>query len=169
MNIKKEYKCLFDKNFTAVSLKYQEDKAEMLIVIPNNPKRIDSLIESLNNESLKTISLSLREQKIMLSLPKFTMKCDFELSDVLTKAGMGTSFSTSANFKEMSPEEGLYVSKVIHSTFIEVNETGTEAAAATAYIIGRSVSSNLQHIVLNHPFLYFIRDIKSGQLLFRFV
>jgi serpin B len=134
--------------------------------MPNEPKNTETFFDNFNSEQISLILKTAESEKIQLSVPKFTGKCDFELSESLKKGGMIRSFSDTADFSSMSDVPHLHVSKAYHSAFIEVNETGTEASAATALVMERSLSANLKHITINHPFLYFILDIKTEQILF---
>jgi serine protease inhibitor len=88
----------------------------------------------------------------------------FELKDVLTRMGMPNAFSN-ADFSGMTGKRDLFISKVIHKAFVNIDEAGTEAAAATAVVMSRSMSRPLMFRA-NHPFVFLIRENKTGTVLF---
>ena len=96
-------------------------------------------------------------------MPKFEISYGIELKDVLTALGMGVAFSPGADFCKISC--GIYISRVIHKTFIQVDEEGTEAAAVTAVEFLRGSAGGI-YMILNRPFIYVIRDHVTGNLLF---
>jgi serpin B len=107
-----------------------------------------------------------------IALPKFNMLLDFELGKTLGDLGMGIAFGKDADFsgisKPTSPEDRLRVAKVIHKAFVEVNEEGTEAAAATGLMLqgGTGPAPEVKPFVVDHPFVFLIRDAQSGVVLF---
>lgn len=108
---------------------------------------------------------------MQISIPKFKSEYQVLLKSPLENLGFKSAFSEeNADFSRMSTEKGLHISDVIHKAFIEVEEEGTKAAAATAVImIGRSMASipeQPQVFKANHPFFYLIRDSKTGLTLF---
>ena len=91
----------------------------------------------------------------------------FSLGDVLKEMGMADAFGFSADFSGMEPKKELYISRVIHQGFIDVNEEGTEAAAATAVVMSlKSVAAPKPVFKADHPFIYIIRENSSGSILF---
>ena len=101
-----------------------------------------------------------------LAIPKFTQRSQFELTGPLTALGLGGLFHN-PDLSAMTPAKGLFVSAVIHQAFVDVNEKGTEAAAATAVITSRAMMRipNLE-VNADHPFLFVIRDTATGGILF---
>lgn len=166
MNRSGLYKCYFGDSLTALSLPYKERKAEMLIIQPKNIDKAELFFSKMNSEKLNSIILALEAQKIHVALPKFALKNTSELNEILPKAGLDLSFTPRADFSKIADIEGLYITAAFHSSFIEINETGTEAAASTAVVMGRSISPNLLNVILNSPFLFIIRDIENGDLIF---
>ena len=109
--------------------------------------------------------------KVVLSLPRFKMTQQFGLSDALTAMGMRKAFDKdAADFTGIEATRGLFLSAVIHKAFVDVNEVGTEAAAATAVVVGRAMAIQRPQppIVFraDHPFVFLIRDNRSGGILF---
>ncbi|CAF3464360.1 unnamed protein product [Rotaria sp. Silwood1] len=118
---------------------------------------------------------STTRQELLLYLPKFKMEATFVLNDVLIQLGMKNAFSASkADFtgivSEQDDRNGLYISKVIHKAFIDVNELGSEAAAVTALRLTkrRRIASDIKPIEfkVDRPFLFMIRELKENITLF---
>ena len=111
----------------------------------------------------------LREQftpvpELKLYLPQFKLESSYELSEQLKQLGMPTAFSPSADFSKLGPGS-LAISQVLHKTFIDVNEDGTEAAAVTAVIITRT-SMPMNEIRFNRPFVFVIAEKSTGTVIF---
>ena len=102
-------------------------------------------------------------------LPRFKLEYDIDLEKPLTEMGMGIAFKKGlADFSKMRSDNDLFISSVLHKTFVEVNEEGTEAAAVT--VVETAVSSvSLSHgfsMIINRPFLFVIRENRSGAIMF---
>ena len=154
-------------NFNAIELPYEGNGLSMVVFLP---KEIDGLAElerNLTNDNvinwMDKLSNSY-ELEILVSLPKFKTTCEFELADVLIEMGMPHAF-TGADFSGMTGKRDLFISKVIHKAFVDVNEEGTEAAAATAVVMTKSISKTLLFRA-DHPFVFLIRENKTGSILF---
>lgn len=108
------------------------------------------------------------ETLVDLHLPKFSLEDRIDLRDTLRNMGMTTAFTTNADFRGMTDKKDLAISKVIHQSFVAVDEKGTEAAAATAVIISftTSVINQVLKFKVDHPFHFFIRHNKSKTILF---
>ena len=108
--------------------------------------------------------------QVYLEIPKFRIKSTIDqLKEVLESLGMTAMFQPSMTGLKGISDEGLYVSKVIQKAFIEVDETGTEAAAATAVIVVKRTGffRKIDRFVADHPFLFFIRDLQTNLVLFQ--
>jgi serpin B len=100
-------------------------------------------------------------------MPKFEYTSEFSVKDALEAMGMTDAFSGSADFSGMTGDKDLYIKDVVHKAFISVDEAGTEAAAASAVIMDRlSLPLEPAEVNLDHPFIYLIRDIQTGTILF---
>ncbi|KAL0171231.1 hypothetical protein M9458_031542 [Cirrhinus mrigala] len=110
------------------------------------------------------------EQDVRVSLPKFKMEVTYDMLKILRSMGMEDLFDQpKVNLSGMSPNNDLVVSAVIHKAFVEVNEEGTEAAAATAVVVTEITSidsSRPKTFIADHPFLFFIRHNPSNSILF---
>ena len=108
---------------------------------------------------------------ILVYLPKFKLESQYSLKDVLSSMGMPTAFSGAADFSGMDGGQDLYISDVYHKAYIEVNEEGTEAAAATGVVMNwAAVAPGSEEPVpvfrADHPFLFLIQDNDTGTILF---
>jgi serine protease inhibitor len=103
---------------------------------------------------------------VALAMPKFTLEYELEMNDVLTALGMGVAFTGNANFSKMRAANDLYIDKVKHKTFVDVNEEGTEAAAVTSVATGGIVSVGSSRFLVDRPFVFAIRERYSGAILF---
>lgn len=149
-----------------LEMPYKGDKASMVILLPS--KAPDAIIPTLDATKLKAglNDLEHLSAKATISMPKWKMTHSIALNDPLIALGMKTTFSGGADLGKIPA--GAQV-KAIHKAFIEVNEKGTEAAAATAVIVGKSASiGSSEEIVFNanRPFLYFIQEKTTGSILF---
>ncbi|NWX51885.1 SPB10 protein, partial [Steatornis caripensis] len=161
-------------NFKIIELPYVKRELSMFILLPDDIKDSTTGLEQLEREltyeklSKWTDSKKMTETLVDLYLPKFTMEEQYDLSDNLNSMGMHSAFSTNADFSEMAENGDVMISKVFHKSFVAVDEKGTEAAAATAVIVGLT-SGPISHVLkfkVDHPFHFFIRHNKSKSILF---
>ncbi|XP_068989079.1 serine protease inhibitor 3/4-like isoform X2 [Bombus flavifrons] len=127
---KYKYGVLVDLNAKFVVIPYKGDEFSMVIILPNEIDGLSDVEKKLQNTSLKNIISQGHEEEMELWLPKFKMESNLQLNDVLKKMGLTDAFTAHANFSGIA-DETLYVSDVIQKAYIEVNEEGSEAAAAT--------------------------------------
>ena len=161
------------EGYTAVTLPYLGGELQFLILLPDDPAGVNALVAGITPENLRE-NASLEIRQVALSLPKFKLQGpSMDLAQNLQKLGMKTAFDQplgSANFDRMAPRKPtdyLYISAVIHKTFINLDEEGTEAAAATAVVMGRSGAPPQSTVVrVDHPFLFAIQHRESGMCLF---
>lgn len=154
-----------------LELPYADDGTlSMLILLPKKIDGLSELEKLLTSENLQNWSAGLKSRLVNVHLPKFKMTSEFELGDVLSAMGVPLAFSDKADFSGMSTEEQLYFSAVIHKAFVDVNEEGTEAAAATAVAI-RAAAERVRpeepvEFRADHPFVFLIRDNRTEAVLF---
>ncbi|XP_023546820.1 serpin-ZX-like [Cucurbita pepo subsp. pepo] len=172
---KKQYVAAFD-GFKVLALPYKQGsdprRFSMYIFLPDSKDGLPHLIEKLDSQS-GFIDRHIPYEKVKVGefkVPKFKFSFGIEVSNVLKGLGLVLPF-TEGGLLEMvdSPlAQGLHVSKIFHKAFIEVNEEGTEAAAASAVVIAyRSMAfGDIIDFVANRPFLFLIREDKTGTLLF---
>ena len=152
-------------------LPYGRDKIAMYVFLPDEDGSLESLLEGLDREAFKDyIGRLSTVNKLKVRLPKFKLEYGTKrLNDALTRLGMGVAFDqNAANFSGIAPldQGNLYIDFVDHKAFIEVNEKGTEAAGATAVGIGLTSAPMETTFYADRPFLYVIRDDRSGSILF---
>jgi serpin B len=154
-------------SFTAVDLPYGDAGFSMTILLPT-AGTADDLVESLKTEDWNNLVEGFHDRETVLSMPKFTIDYGNSLNDALKAMGMEVAFQYgTADFTRINsayPAGELYISNVNHKTFIDVNEEGTEAAAATSVEI--STTSAPAPIRIDRPFVFAIRENHSGTILF---
>jgi serpin B len=163
-----------DDEAQVVEMPYQSRRLSMLVVLPRKVDGLAALEASLNGQKLDAWVAALQTRDVELSLPKFKYSSHFSLSTALRAMGMTDAFDQAAadlsGIAATSSGTGLlYIQDVVHQAFVDVNEEGTEAAAATGVIMGlRSVRPPAEKAVFkaDHPFLFAIRDNQSGTILF---
>ena len=159
--------------FQALELPYAGGDLSMVVLLPDKIDGLAALEESFTaSAAIAWLGKLAPAKKVMLTLPKWTMTEQFELSSTLAKMGMPQAFSGAADFSGMNGKHDFAISAAIHKAFIDVNEQGTEAAAATAIAIFATAMQRREPepppIIFDadHPFLFLIRDLKSGSILF---
>lgn len=151
-------------DFQAIDLPYGDGYYSLTIFLPSENNNIDSLIAQLTEENWKEWTSSFSKRSGTLQLPKFTLEYELLLNDVLKALGMEIAFSsTQADFTKMYKPGGIWIGRVIHKTFVDVNENGTEAAAATVVEMWRSGPFSMR---VDRPFVFAIRENHSQTILF---
>jgi len=169
MNQKAEFGYMETEGFQALELPYVDEELSMIILLP---KKIDGLSEfeqTFTLENLLQWLEKLHQREVIVSIPKFKMTSQFSLASVLKSMGMADAFNPDkADFSGMNGKTDLFISAVIHKAYVDVNEEGTEAAAATAVTMKLTSVGPSQIPVFraDHPFLFLIRDNHSGSILF---
>jgi len=162
-----------DDEVQALELPYKGEKKSMVIILPKETDGWKLVGRIITPDRLRIISRGIEVKEVEMAIPKFTYESQFNLKETLVLLGMKEAFSDYADFSGMTEANDLKIDEVIHKAFIEVNESGTEAAAATAVIMVLKSALEEQSIrfIANHPFIYFIIDKPSGGIIFmgRFV
>jgi serpin B len=153
--------------YAAAELPYAGDSAVMTLLVPDEG-RFEEVESQLNDAMFKEMLTNLAPADVTLRMPKFQYESAFMLSDTLDDMGMSAAFNPDiADFSGMTGNRNLYIGNVIHKAFVAVNEKGTEAAAATAVTISEAFGAFMDtNLTIDRPFIYFIRDVESGQILF---
>jgi serine protease inhibitor len=156
---------LEDENFQWLELPYQADRFSMILLLPKKQTLLGDLEQPLTAAALKSGIDLLSYRKGSVVLPKFTITWHMPLRDQLMGLGMKLAFSPEADFSGITGKRGLIIADVIHKAFIDVDERGTEAAAATGVLMleGKTVPFTF---VANHPFVFLIRDRDTSSILF---
>jgi len=150
-----------------VELPYAGEELSMVILLPRRIDGLGNLEKGLTTERLAALMKKMHSDRIEVVLPRFQLTARFELSRVLSELGMPLAFTHTADFSGMDGgKNGLYLSAVVHKAFVDVNEKGTEAAAATGIVVKpRSIEVEPQFRA-DHPFLFLIRERQSDRILF---
>lgn len=153
--------------FQAVQLPYGNGKFSMYVFLPDENSSLDDFYKNLNQDNWKDWLNKFSKNKGKIGLPKFKSEYGKELSKVLDSLGMGIAFGSNADFSKMV-NESVSISEVMHKTFIEVNEEGTEAAAATSVAITKNsiILGKEFNFVANRPFFIAITESQTGTILF---
>ncbi|MCJ7778611.1 MAG: serpin family protein [Sedimentisphaerales bacterium] len=168
MNQTAEFNYMEADDFQGLELPYVNDELSMIILLPRKVDGLSSLEEKLVLEKFSGWLSELGKRKVIVSIPKFKMTSQFGLADVLRSMGMTDAFSVKADFSGMNGKRDIFISAVIHKAYVDVYEEGTEAAAATAVIMKTTsvMPGQIPVFRADHPFLFLIRDNKSGSILF---
>ncbi|MGV3559269.1 serpin family protein [Larkinella arboricola] len=154
----------FRPTYGAFQLPYGNGTYSMTVLLPNENSSADALINNLNATEWAELQQSMKETKVAIGLPKFTLEYEAHLNDALSQMGMPTAFTDGANFTGISTKQGLKVSYVKQNTFVAVDEKGTEAAAVTS--IGVEVTSMPPSLICDRPFVVLITEKETGSVLF---
>jgi serpin B len=158
--------------FQALEIPYKSGELSMIVFLPNAVDGLQAMEQAMTASNTKQWMPQLRHaSKVVLTLPKFKMTQQFGLSSTLAAMGMPLAFDKrAADFTGMTEKRELCISAVIHKAYIDVNEEGTEAAAATGVVISRALAVQRPQLPIvfraDHPFVFLIRDNRSGSILF---
>lgn len=157
-----------DLQILRMPYEHESGKAlSMLVLLPKDGD-IATAETALGTKELVDAIAVMEPTQVEVFFPKFTLETTYFLPDTLAAMGMPTAFGAEADFSGMDNTRDLFITDVIHKAFVEVNEEGTEAAAATAVIVGRAVAveSPVPIFRADHPFVFMITDDETGNLLF---
>ena len=150
-----------------IELPYQGKKVSMLIILPKAQDGLPIIEDSLSIDNLQSWKDELKNVTVNVSIPKFKLETDYSLGMILSEMGMPAAFnSTSADLSGITTEERLHIQAALHKAFVEVNEEGTEAAAATGVVIGTESVQVYPTFKADHPFIFIIQDSETGNILF---
>jgi serpin B len=157
--------------FRLLVIPYEKNQASLLVLLPDRVDALATVEKSITAEKLASWVEKSKSVRVALSLPKFKNTSSLDLNNALSALGIKKAFMAGqANFTGIAnvADEPLYIGLVIHKAFVDVNEEGTEAAAATAAVMvgaGR-ITAEPVPFVADHPFVYIIRDNRTGNILF---
>jgi len=169
MNQTEEFKYAETETFQGLELPYVDNELSMVVLLPKKIDGLGDFEKTLTAENLSQWLGKFHKRKVIVSVPKFTMTSQFSLASVLKSMGMTDAFTPdAADFSGMNDRRDLFISAVIHKAYVEVNEEGTEAAAATGVVVGVTSAMPTQPPVFraDHPFLFLIRDNRTASILF---
>lgn len=149
--------------FRAAELPYDGEQLSMVVVVPDDLAAFEA---GLDATVFSQITSSLQPRLVELTLPKFKFEAPLDLKETLQALGMTDAFTSAADFSGMDGTRNLVITDVLHKGFVAIDEKGTEAAAATAVIVGDTSAPEPATLVADKPFVFFIRDIPTGAILF---
>jgi serpin B len=157
------YALLTDADVSVIELPYQDNELSMVVILPAATDGLPALEASITQQKVKTWIGSLsKADEVSVGLPRFTMTHRVPLKQTLVDMGMKLAFSDQADLSGIAP--GLMLTDAVHRAFVKVDEEGTEAAAATAAVVGLTSAGPMFYA--DHPFLFLIRDRLTGSILF---
>jgi serpin B len=168
MHLESDFSVYVGSKYAAIELPYGQGNYSMMILLPSDDSSLGELVNQLDNEKWNTLIQNLEEPSGWdVELPKFKFEYENALNDELSDLGLGIAFSDLADFTGINTNGGLAISRVKHKTYIEVDEEGTEAAAATSVVVGiTSVGPNTNTFYIDHPFLFVIKEKYTNAILF---
>lgn len=158
-----------EENVQALELPYRGNTLAMVILLPRVNDGLAKLESSLTAAQLEGRLKKLSSHRVDVSLPRFKLEAECELRDVLSAMGMPVAFKLGeADFSGITGTRDLAISAVVHKAFVEVEEKGTEAAAATGVVFARTAAIAQPPVIFraDHPFFFLIRDVQTGTILF---
>lgn len=168
MNQKEQFGYAENDLLQVLEMPYVNDDLSMVVLLPKQADGVKNLEKQLNADNLKGWTSGLRKREVQVYFPRFKMTSQFELAGALSAMGMADAFSDKADFSGMTGNRDLYISAVVHKAYVDVNEEGTEAAAATGVVMKLTSVKETPPPVFraDHPFIFLIRDNHSGSILF---
>ncbi len=156
-----------NETLQVLGLPYAGKKLSMVILLPKERDGLNRLEALLTAAQLQEWTGNLEETEVKVTLPRFSISFPFRLDDTLKLLGMMDAFNENADFSGMQADNEIRIGAVLHKAFVDVNEEGTEAAAATAVVmVTKSISFMSVDFTADHPFIFLIRENTSGSILF---
>ena len=167
---KAQFGYLETDQFQALELPYEGSDYSLVVFLPRKDNDLPTFEKMLREEKVEQWLSRIKYQRVKVYLPKFTLKAAFDLAKTLQELGMITAFSSGkADFFRITENPELCISAVLHKTFLNVDEKGTEAAAATAVVMllkEEPMETDEPIFRADHPFMFLIRHSKTGTILF---
>jgi len=164
-----EFNYAENKDLQILEMPYSGEDLSMLILLPKNDD-LAKVENSLSTENLAQWKKDLKKQRVEVFVPKFKFETKYLMTEDLKAMGMPTAFGLGADFSGMDGKKDLFISEVIHQAFVEVNEEGTEAAAATGVVMMLGAlpgeETKIPVFRADHPFIFLIQEKNSGNILF---
>jgi len=164
-----EFNYAENKDLQILEMPYSGEDLSMLILLPKDDD-LAKVENSLSIENLAQWKKDLKKQRVEVFVPKFKFETKYLMTEDLKAMGMPTAFGLGADFSGMDGKKDLFISEVIHQAFVEVNEEGTEAAAATGVVMMLGAlpgeETKIPVFRADHPFIFLIQEKNSGNILF---
>lgn len=154
-----------NEDYAIAELPYEGDEIAMVLLLPPAGS-LRHIEDSLSAAHLEELLSGISPREVRITMPRFRISSRMNLKGLLQAMGMQHAFSDVADFSGMSPKGGLEITDILHQAVVNVDETGTEAAAATAVAVGITAVVEAVELTLDRPFVFLIRDRKTGAILF---
>ncbi|KFQ21843.1 Neuroserpin, partial [Merops nubicus] len=152
--------------YQVLEIPYEGDEISMMIVLSRQEVPLVTLEPLVKASLINEWANSVKKQKVEVYLPRFTVEQEIDLKDVWRGLGITELFSSSADLTGMSDNKELYLAKAFHKAFLEVNEEGSEAAAASGMIAISRMAVLYPQVIVDHPFFFLVRNRRTGTVLF---
>ncbi|KAH1165442.1 hypothetical protein KIL84_023001 [Mauremys mutica] len=149
--------------YQVLEIPYEGDEISMMIVLSRQEVPLVTLEPLVKAQLIEEWANSVKKQKVEVYLPRFTAEQEVDLKDVLKGLGITEIFSRNADLTAMSDSEELYLAKAIHKSFLEVNEEGAEAAAASGMIAISRMAVLYPQVIVDHPFFFLVRNRRTEE------
>jgi serpin B len=159
-----DFRYMRNNDVIALDLPYKGQGLSMILLLPPEKTPLTDLEKKMTPDNLEAWLRAMKPGRVMVTLPKFKVESQFSLKSALSRLGMPLAFSTKADLSGISSRRDLQIAAVVHKAYVDVNELGTEAAAATG--IGLTLTSLPPRFTADRPFVFLIRDNRSGSVLF---
>lgn len=167
MTMKVDAEVMTNQWAKGIKLPYGNESYTMYVLVPQSGVSIDQLTAQLNADTWEQWCNSFYlQEEVNLHFPRFTFEYEHSLSQPLKDLGMDIAFTEAADFSGISQTEAVYISDVLHKSFVEVNEEGTEAAAVTAIVFETTSISDNYYFYANKAFIFMIQEKQTGAILF---
>jgi serpin B len=164
LDSKQKFNFTEDANVSIIELPYGGDTVSMLVILPKNGN-LSSVELALSAAQLQAWRDALTPTSIDVYLPRFKLETSYTLNDYLKNLGMANAFSGDADFSGITGDTDMFISAVLHKAYVDVDENGTEAAAATAVIVTMGMNTR-PFFNADHPFIFLIQHKETGNILF---
>ncbi|MCA9790680.1 MAG: serpin family protein [Candidatus Eremiobacteraeota bacterium] len=154
--------CFNGPGFQAVILPYADSSVVAVVALPDSDDGLKKLVKRFDSKMLSAVLTESEPLELRIWLPRFTLRSTLQLIPTFQALGVSRIFGN-GDLSGLTGKPGLFVSLIVHQAFVEVNEVGTEASAATAVVITRSMPMEFK---VDHPFLFMLVDRPSGTILF---
>ncbi|XP_027731463.1 neuroserpin isoform X1 [Vombatus ursinus] len=152
--------------YQVLEIPYEGDEISMMLVLSRQEVPLVTLEPLVKPQLLEEWANSVKKQKVEVYLPRFTVEQEIDLKDVLKGLGISEVFSRNADFSALSDNKEIFLARAVHKSFIEVNEEGSEAAAASGMIAISRMAVLYPQVIVDHPFFFLIRNRRTGTILF---
>ncbi len=166
MHVREKFSYYQNEDVQMIELNYLDSIASMFIILPSHEIDFNEFLSNFGRDYFYDAIDNSQEVTVELSLPKFKLDTEYELKEYFIEMGMIRAFNVNANFSGMTGKRDLLIDEVIHKAFIEIDEKGTEAAAATAVIMREKSAPRPIGMNVNRPFVFLIRENVKGSILF---